>query len=435
MRKYVLVVVLLLGIIVSSSVLAADFDLTKFGLKPAESYDFGGETVTIISWTSERMSNYFKDNLDVQGRVEEAEKIFNCKIEWKQTREIPEMNFARLLSGESVNDLWHVQNKIGYYQLVSDGALYPVEELFPEEYWDNLPPALRKIEEALKYKGQIWGIGPIEYRPIFGYIPNMTFIAYNKALFEEHSLPDLYELYLHGEWTWEAATDIAVRATMDLNGDGEYDQWGIADARPWYLAASNGAFLTRTDDDGRVTYTGDEPGFVDAIEQIREWHQLGVISPTGGFLDRTAAMHFNVGGGEFVTLRNGMTDDWGIVPYPKGPQVDEYQWLVDGASTTVLPKNAKDPEALLALKTFIWREEDVSVNDVLATHVANPESAEVFLAGQQLWEGICCYLFPDYLGTFQTDLELIYTGEQSAAAAMAELKPVIQANLDQLLGQ
>lgn len=37
------------------------FDLTEFGFKPAGSYDFGGETVTIISWTSERMETlYFK---------------------------------------------------------------------------------------------------------------------------------------------------------------------------------------------------------------------------------------------------------------------------------------------------------------------------------------------------------------------------------------
>ena len=31
------------------------FDLTEFGLQPAENYDFGGATVTIISWTSDRI--------------------------------------------------------------------------------------------------------------------------------------------------------------------------------------------------------------------------------------------------------------------------------------------------------------------------------------------------------------------------------------------
>lgn len=435
MRKLMSIVIVLVFFAVTSSALAGDFDLTKFGLKPAESYDFGGATVTIISWTSERMANYFRDNLVVQGRVEEAERIFNCKIEWMQTRDIPGVNFARLLSGDSVNDLWHVQNKIGYYQLASQNALYPVEELLPAEYWENLPPVLKKIEEAMMYQGKIWGIGPVEYRPIFGYIPNITFVAYNKDLFEANSLSDLYELYLEGAWTWDAATEVAVNATVDLDGDGVFDQWGLVDVRPWYLAASNGAYLTRTDADGKVIFTGDEPGFIEALEQVREWHQLGVISPTGGFLDRTGAMHFNVGGGEFVTLKNNMTDDWAIVPYPKGPRVDEYQWIVDGASTTVLPVNAQDPEALVALKTFLWREEDVSVSDVLATHVANEQSAQVFLTGQQLWNGICYYLFPDYLGTFSADLQLIYRGEKSAVGAMAELKPVVQANLNDLLKQ
>ena len=134
-----------------------------------------------------------------------------------------------------MNDLWHVQNKIGYWELVSGGAVYDVYELLGEEYYAMLPPSFIATEEALKYEGKYWGIGTMEWRPTYGYQNDIMFVAYNKDLFEREGLPDLYELYLDGEWTWDMATEIAVKATQDIDGDGVVDIWGIVDARPWDL--------------------------------------------------------------------------------------------------------------------------------------------------------------------------------------------------------
>src|SRR5690554_2768829 len=140
-KKMSTVVLLVMGLLIISSTVTFAFDLTQFGFEPVENYDFGGETVTIISWTSERMANYFNDYLPIQERVAEAEAAFNCKIDWMQTRDIPEVNFNRLLAGESVNDLWHVQNKIGYWELVAADALYSIGDLLGDQYYDMLPPS------------------------------------------------------------------------------------------------------------------------------------------------------------------------------------------------------------------------------------------------------------------------------------------------------
>ncbi len=434
-QHLVLILTLIGSLLVASSVLAADFDLTKFGLKPANSYDFGGETVTIISWTSERMANYFKDDLAVMGRIEAAEELFNVKIDFMQTRDIPAVNFNRLMSGESINDLWHLQHGIGYWELVSNNALYPVEEILPDGYYDQLPRLLGALQDAMRYQGQIWGIGPVEYSPLFGYIP-MTFVAFNRTLLEREGLPDPYELYVDGEWTWEAATDIAIRATRDLTGTGENNQWGMSSVSVGYLAASNGADIVRTDEDGKVKFVADEPAFIEALEQYREWmSELEVLTTTGSFTRGQVAMHFDVGGGTFVTLMNNMVDEWGIVPYPKGPRMEENSWIVGGANTTGIPINAKDPEALLALKTFLWREEDVSVNDLLATYVPHEEAADLFLRSNYEWEGDVVFLHNPSLQAFHDEIQLIGTGEKSPTAAMAEIKPIIQSNLDELLNQ
>lgn len=136
-----------------------------------------------------------------------------------------------------------------------------------------------------------------------------------------------------------------------------------------------------------------------------------------------------------MTLVENMTDEWRIVPYPKGPRAEDNKWIVGGANTTVIPANAKDPEALVALKTFLWRQEDVSVNDLLATHVADQQSADLFLRSNYEWSGDVVLLFENYLETFKQVVDLIIAGKKSASAGMAELKPVIQAKLDELFNQ
>lgn len=439
------VLVVVVGLLVISSFASADV-LTDLGFKPLGSYDFGGETVTIISWTSDRLPGYFESHVPVMNRIQEAEKYFNVKIEFLHTSDIPEVNFNRLLAGESTHDLWHAQNKIGYWELVAAGAVLPMGDILPAEYYDNLPSSLKAVEEALKYDGKYWGIGTMEWRPIYGYQNDLIFVVYNKTLFEKEGIEDLYEIYLDGRWTWDMAREIAVKTTRDLDGDGEIDQWGIVDSRSWDLAVANGANLTK-EVDGRIVFSGDEPEYVAALEFQKElWTDLQVVYPTYGsgtlrdtFINGKAAMYFAVP--TYTIAREilpRMQDEWGIVPLPKGPNVDEHQWTVQAISTTLIPVNAKDPEALAALRAFLWQEDDVLVSDFISTHVKNQESADVLLRANQEWQGQTSRLFENF---FEKDdfvkqtFRDIAAGQKGAAAAMAEIKPIIQSKLDDLFNQ
>lgn len=442
MKKSWQIFVALVLLLLSTSLVSASA-LTDLGFKEAGSYDLGGNTVTIISWTSERMANYFDSYPPVLDRIAEAERLFNCKIEFMQTREIPEVNLNRLLAGESTYDLWHVQNKIGYWELVAGGAAYPVTQFLAADYYDILPPSFIATEEALKFDGQYWGLGPVEYRPMYGYQNDLLFVAYNKTLFEREGLPDLYELYLDGEWTWEKATEIAVKATVDFDGDGVIDQWGIVDARPWDLAVANGANMIKIDSNGRMVFNGDDPKYIEALEQSYQWWtELGVQfqSYSSGEINNTfrngkAAMHFSTPAFGLPDLLAEMTDDWGIVPLPMGPSADKHYWTVQALNTTLIPINAKQPEALAALRAFLWQEDDISVNDFLATHVNSQEMADVLLTANFEWDGSASRVFEKYLGDFAQYTRDVQSGEKSASAAMAEIKPIIQNNLDNLLNQ
>lgn len=443
MRKrslFTTVIVLSLMFLVAG--ISAAFDLTEFGFKPAGGYDLGGETVTIISWTSERMNKYFNDYLPVEGRLAEAEALFNCKIEWMQTSDIPSVNFNRLMAGESSNDLWHVQNKIGYWELVSQGAVHPMQDILDPVYYEMLPPSLIATEEALSYQGKYWGVGSVEWRPIYGYQNDMYFVAYNKTLFEREGLPDLYELYLAGEWDWDTATEIALQATQDFDGDGIIDQWGIIDARSTILAVANGASMTK-EENGRVIFNADDPKYITALEQQFQWmselsvqmYSYGTQDMRNTFIDGKGAMHFSTAAYNMPDILERMTDEWGIVPIPMGPDADQHYWCVQALNTTLIPLNAKDPEALAALRTFLWREEDITVSDFLASHVSSPESAQVLLTANAEWDGGANEMFQSFLGDFTTYARNINSGSMGAAAAMAEIKPIIQANLDDLFSQ
>lgn len=66
MKKSWQIFVALVLLLLSTSLVSASA-LTDLGFKEAGSYDLGGNTVTIISWTSERMANYFDSYPPVLG--------------------------------------------------------------------------------------------------------------------------------------------------------------------------------------------------------------------------------------------------------------------------------------------------------------------------------------------------------------------------------
>lgn len=437
LRNRIVLLVAVVACLLAMPLTASAYDLTQFGFKPAGSYDFGGETVTIISWTAERIENrYFGEYLPVLGRIEEAEKLFNCKIEFLQTRDIPAVNFNRLLAGDSVNDLWHVQNKIGYWNLVASDAVIPMGDFLSEQYYNTLPPSVAAVEEALRYNGKIWGIGTMEWLPIYGYQNDMVFTIYNKDMVEKYGLEDPWELYLNGEWTWDKATEMGLKVTADTDGDGVIDQCLASDARVWDFAISNGATMTRVDENGRVVFAADDVAYIEAFELIHKWRtELKIVNSGCPFHVERSVFGFHMMSLDLPTAVQNYMFDWGMLPLPKGPRADKHYWTVQALSTTLIPTNAKDPEALAALRAFLWREEDVELNDVLARHVPNQESAQVFLAANQDWDGRASRLFQHLIDEFETYAQDIYAGRRSAASAMAEYKPVVQARLDDLLGQ
>ena len=54
-------------------------------------------------------------------------------------------------------------------------------DFLSEQYYNTLPPSVAAVEEALRYNGKIWGIGTMEWLPIYGYQNDMVFTIYNRT--------------------------------------------------------------------------------------------------------------------------------------------------------------------------------------------------------------------------------------------------------------
>ncbi len=87
---------------------------------------------------------------------------------------------------------------------------------------------------------------------------------------------------------------------------------------------------------------------------------------------------------------------------------------------------------MATLNAFLFREEDVPMNLVLARCVRTREAAEVFRLVQKEWAGETRYLYEAFgMSLVDEILKAICQGEKTPAVGIAEIKPVIQAQLNE----
>ncbi len=406
-------------------------DLTKLGLKA--SYDLKGATVTYISWTADRIKTYLENDPVVKGRLKEAEKFFNCKFNFLQTRDIPATNMARLMAGDSAYDIWNSQTRIGYYELVSAGAAYPMGDILPAAFYKGLSHQEQEAIKILAFKGKTYGIGSTHWGLGLWNVGSMV-TFYNKTLIDREGLPDPYALYKENKWTWERCDEIVRKATKDTNGDGEIDQFGIYRVRPFAMMVANGGATTRNDRNGRPVFAMDEPAALEALQLYADWKQIGAVG--GRFVDGNAALDMHQLQEAYISGYTNMKDVYSIVPIPMGPRMNKYVYPHWSPEVAIVPINSANPEAMAAINAFLFREQDVPRNLVLARHVRTREGAEVFTRIQKEWAGETKYLYEAFGGATgmlvdQTIKEII-NGEKTPAVGMAEIKPIIQGMLDEV---
>lgn len=409
----------------------------------AAEYDFGGRTVVFAgaNFDPPREGSFVYD------RKIAVEEEFNVKIEFRQVSGdvIADVVMAAVLAGDPTLDIVQTDST-SYAPLVLRGALRPIGDLLPDEYWESIPEPYQGREgfkESRTIQGQCYAL-PMS----FGDYINVQVIAWNKDMFEAEGLPSLYDLVESGEWTWDKMREIAAALTADTDGDGQIDRYGIGGMFPSHspkntllaALASNEVEMTRVVD-GKVIFDLDQGGKASAVLDYAR--QMSVFDKS---VDPAGWNH-----SQFLNGKVGMyvsplwaTDsyanesfEFGIVPMPKGPDATDYAMSVYSANqVSVVTTSDEDTEALIALwnaynqPDLVW--EDV---DYRLSHAQDAESYELLMRCITDWK-----LFSPYIGALNNEnfwfpMEQFTSGRRTAAEMIAEVTPAVQATLDDLLGQ
>lgn len=444
-----LVVVLALTLIANGFALAADYRIQGKPIDFSQEFDFGGQTVTFVghydmlAWDesaslTDRMSSVNP------ARVKEAEEKFNCKIESLVVphNEVAATRMARLLSGESAYDIWIGIGTAGFEGMVGQQIFFPISDIVPQDYWDALPAMHYALAKTLNYKGKIYGFGAAGSGLV-----NISLVSYNKDIFDREGLPDPYELYENGEWTWEAMRDIAAQATSDLDGDGTTDQYGLAaigshDALGRFAYANNGSFA-EFDEGGRLAFKFDEPNALESLRFFKELSDLKVMAPSGDpitqFVNGQAAMDLGFMLWYMLSPYLNMEDEFGLVPVPMGPAANDYTFVPRDGESMVLPANSEQPLGLVALVDFLWPSErltDDYFDTIFMDMSPSREVFEVLKRAHSEWDGTYQRVWVQCAqnGLWDAVGQVVNEGK-TPAAAIEEVKPRIQAVIDELYRQ
>lgn len=205
--------------------------------------------------------------------------------------------------------------------------------------------------------------------PLYGFAYSLY---YNTAIFEDAGIAEAPK-------TWQELVDIAHKLTVDTDGDGKIDQWGVALAGNRIPANAHAAFMYGSwhgghlyDADGKPTF--DDPGVVQGVKMWVDLMADGVVDPANSEYNTVGQIQ-----DDLVAGRAAMIIDqnphaafasrdftgWGIAPIPVidplKPGGEAIRTHVSGINISIF-KNTDDLDASLQLVKALTDDEQVHLN-------------------------------------------------------------------------
>ena len=205
------------------------------------------------------------------------------------------------------------------------GLFQPVDDIvdFDSDIWSDMKPIADQFTIAGKHY-----VAPTSFGD------TVPLMFYDKKVIANEGLADPYELYLDGEWDWNACTDIMTEYVSNATGDEErYGVWG------WFpepIFTTTGTTIIKYDEkkDEYVNNSND-PNLERAANYLYNIEKDGLINPEGWLGNPKSTFEHNtlfcsLGRWAAVTNNAPQTgDDWMCVPIPKDPNSDKYYRALD----------------------------------------------------------------------------------------------------------
>lgn len=327
--------------------------------KGEQKYDFGGRVVRIGSYYD--MTPKAEDSALKAARAERIKYVednYNCKIEFVAIDgDYVSKYITSVLAGDPICDIGYVVTDKLMPSLIEGGIAYPISDLNVIDF-DNYKWR-QDVSMGCEYKGKNYGLLPMDPEIRYG-------IFWNKTLFEKYNLPDLYELYKNDEWTWDKLKEIAIAGNIDTDNDGTYDIHGF-NAREnleWNYIYSNGAKIANKTDKGLEVKIND-PRVVEALTAFQDFttnvdYLTGWLgdwqSEIWDFRDGKSMMcleEYWISYGYLTKKDTGMTDEWGWVPFPKGPSATDWSCYGKEFGVRFMLRGIEKPEEVALIYDLI----------------------------------------------------------------------------------
>lgn len=226
-------------------------------------------------------------------------------------------------------------------------------------------------------------------------------LFFNKNIFDELGIDYPYRMVQDGSWTFDTFAKLAKQGSKDLNGDGliketddRYGYYAIDWYGPFSVMYSGGVRFYTKNAKGIPELTLNSPkttkifsSFFNLTDSEDVYMRLeGTRVPASDLFRDGRAMFADKSLGDAKGLRD-MTDEFGILPFPKFEQNDNYASLIGGGSSLmVMPvtvedynKTGKIAEALCALgsRDVIPAFYDVSLKTKFARDYESEEMMDI----------------------------------------------------------
>lgn len=351
------------------------------------------------------------------------------------------------ISGGNVPDVFYIEqsNLMAY---VDNGVLLDITKYIEESDFD-LDNIWEYGSESYRYDGEQVGTGPL-----YGLPKDLGPFAlgYNKDMFEKAGveLPDPDKPY-----SWDEFLEVSKALTLDINGDGQLDQWGTGFNINWSLQAfvwSNGADFIN---DSMDKVTVDTPEFAEALQYLADLQNVHEVTPSisdAQTLDtyqrwmNGEIAFFPVGPWDMSTY-DKLPFEYDLMPWPAGKTGQSATWIgslgIGVSSKTQAPEKAaklveylsasvEGQQQLVDAKIQIPNLIDMA-NEWASDTESKPSNKQEFLDVVEEYGRAmpaARTYNAEWYDEFFINIQVVLDGDQTAAEYVAEVQPRMQQKLD-----
>lgn len=290
-------------------------------------------------------------------RIEDMEEQYNCSISYVSGS--PEefvTNFTTALaSGMKYADVIEA-NMYWYWGFLTAGYLEPLDDIQDLRLSDST--WFPTYTNVTKVDGKSYGVN---WHTWYNKLPHAFHVIYfNQNILKSKNLESPYDLMEKGEWNWDNFRDLIKKADDQANG--VYGLSSLGHHLEMAAIRSNGAREVIQDENGQYKFgLADERTYA-ALEFVREIIQTDKTFDMTGYDGRTAEdftltiksfcdgksafFAYHTDCLEFAGFLDSMEDDYGLVPFPKGPDgTSDYNSAITGDTRVFsIPVTADDKE-------------------------------------------------------------------------------------------